>query len=154
MCEYCGCRDITLIGRFSDEHVEVINRCGDLSRAVATSDLELVRAAAQRLADLLWPHTQAEEVGLFTELAKDEDFAPTIASLCGEHTSLDAELTAIASGHLEGYPTFEVNLRRHIDHEENGLFPAAAVSITGEGWERIEEATHAFDHAHGIAHEH
>lgn len=29
-------------------------------------------------------------------------------------------------------------LRRHIDKEENGIFPAAAVALDGAAWDRIE----------------
>ena len=35
MCSYCGCDSITVIGRFMNEHVEIVNACGQLRRAVA-----------------------------------------------------------------------------------------------------------------------
>lgn len=154
MCEYCGCRSIELIGRFSEEHYSVIDRLGDLGRAVATGNPQTVTEAGMALANLLWPHTKAEEVGLFHEMRKDPDFTQTIDSLCAEHSDLDEALEAILDGDLASYPAFEDALRRHIDHEENGLFPAAAVSIDGDTWEEIGRLTHEYDHAEGIDHEH
>ncbi|GAB2478404.1 hypothetical protein GCM10027030_10830 [Luteococcus sediminum] len=154
MCEYCGCRSIELIGRFTEEHYSVIDRLGDLGRAVATGDLDTVGHAGVELANLLWPHTKAEEAGLFHEMRKDEDFTETIDSLCGEHASLDDQLERVLDGNLEEYPAFEKALRNHIDHEENGLFPAAAVSIDGDTWETINQLTHDYDYAAGIEHAH
>ena len=154
MCEYCGCRSIDLIGRFSEEHYSVVDRLGMLGRAVATYDQALVTVEGMALANLLWPHTKAEEAGLFHEMRKDPDFTATIDSLCGEHSSLDEQLERILDGDLAEYPAFEVALRNHIDHEENGLFPAAAVSIDGDTWEAIEKLTHDHDHANNIDHEH
>lgn len=154
MCEYCGCRSINLIGRFSEEHYSVVDRLGMLGRAVATGDMTKVTEQGMALANLLWPHTKAEEAGLFHEMRKDPDFTATIDSLCGEHSSLDEQLERILDGDLAEYPAFEVALRNHIDHEENGLFPAAAVSIDGDTWEAIEKLTHDHDHANNIDHEH
>ena len=154
MCEYCGCRAISVIGRFSEEHYTVVDRLGDLGRAVATGDLAVVGQAGLVLANTLWPHTKAEEAGLFHEMRKDPDYTATIDSLCEEHSSLDEQLERIMDGELAEYPAFEDALRRHIDHEENGLFPAAAVGIDGPTWERINQLTHDFDHANQIEHQH
>jgi hemerythrin-like domain-containing protein len=30
-----------------------------------------------------------------------------------------------------------VRLRRHIDREENGLFPAAVIALDGAAWDRL-----------------
>lgn len=139
MCEYCGCRAIPLIGRFSAEHYEILNLSGDLKRAIANGGD--VMAAAKALDVLLFPHTEAEEAGLFVEMRTDDAYTQTIDSLCAEHSQLDDQLTRIANGAHHEYEAFEYALRRHIDHEENGLFPAAAVSLDGDQWERIVQAT-------------
>jgi len=139
MCEYCGCRSVPLIGRFADEHDEIVNLCGDLKRAIERG--EGVAEAAKALDALLFPHTEAEEVGLFSEMRADSAYEATVESLCAEHQQLDDQLTRIAAGAHEEYAAFEHALRRHIDHEENGLFPAAVVSLDGDQWERIVEAT-------------
>jgi hemerythrin-like domain-containing protein len=145
VCSYCGCRAIDVIGRFSAEHEQIVNACGDLRRAVSAREAQVVREAAGALADLLHPHTGAEEKGLFAELRTIEEFTAHVDELCGEHIDLDARLASIAGG----VPTpaemdaFETALRRHIDKEENGLFPAAAVELDGPAWVRVHELTPA-----------
>lgn len=148
------CRSIDVIGRFSEEHYTVVDLLGDFGRAVASKDLDKVGHAGLILANTLWPHTKAEEAGLFHEMRKDPDYTSTIDSLCDEHSSLDEQLERIMDGDLDEYPAFEDALRRHIDHEENGLFPAAAVGIDGPTWDRINELTHEFDHQAGVEHVH
>ena len=139
MCEYCGCRAIPVIGRFSAEHYAIVNLAGDLKRAIERGSG--VAEAAKALDAVLFPHTEAEEVGLFVEMRTDDTYTETIDSLCAEHEQLDDQLTRIADGAHSEYEAFEHALRRHIDREENGLFPAAAVSLDGDQWERVVEHT-------------
>lgn len=141
MCSYCGCESVEVIGRFMAEHVEIINANGDLRRAVERAVAADVRAAAARLAGLLTPHTDAEEVGLFSVMARDDEFAEHVARLCAEHASLDARLEEIAAGAWDGMLDFERALRDHIDREENGLFPAAAIAFAGPEWSEVDELT-------------
>ena len=137
MCSYCGCRSITVIGRFSEEHDTIVNAAGELRRAVTVGDPPAVHRCATALHDLLVPHSGSEERGLFAELRKDPDFTDHVDRLCGEHGQIAAQLATIAGGDLRGMAAFETLLRRHIDREENGLFPAAAVSLDGPAWERV-----------------
>lgn len=141
MCSYCGCESIEVIGRFMSEHVEIINACGDMRRAVQSGDSGTVRTTAGTLAGLLTPHTKAEEVGLFAVLGRDSEFTDHVARLCAEHTSLDEALIAIAEGSWEEFNAFERALRDHIDREENGLFPAAAIAFAGPEWTEVHELT-------------
>lgn len=141
MCSYCGCESIEVIGRFMGEHVDIINACGEMRRAVQGGDSESVHATAKALAGLLTPHTRAEEVGLFTVLGRDSEFTEHVAKLCAEHESLDAALVAIAEGSWEEFAAFERALRDHIDREENGLFPAAAIAFAGPEWTEVHELT-------------
>ena len=143
MCSYCGCQDISVIGRFMAEHVEIINACGVLRRACERGDAAVVAAAADDLAGLLHPHTGAEEAGLFAVLAEDEEFTEHVRTLCAEHTDLDAALAAVRGGDHASFPAFELALRHHIDREENGLFPAAAIAFAGMEWERVTALTPA-----------
>lgn len=124
-----------------DEHVRIINAAGDLRRAIGSGDDGAIRAAVGVLAGLLGPHTHAEEVGLFTVMARDDEFTEHIARLCGEHASLDAALLAIAEGSWEQFAAFERALRDHIDREDNGLFPAAAIAFAGPEWTEVHELT-------------
>ncbi|GAA4404260.1 hemerythrin domain-containing protein [Fodinibacter luteus] len=141
MCSYCGCESIDVIGRFMAEHVEIVNASGVLRRACERGDAEAVVAAADALGRLLHPHTGAEEAGLFAVLSEDDEFTDHVRSLCAEHTSLDAALAAVRDGDHASFPAFDLALRAHIDREENGLFPAAAIAFAGPEWERVTALT-------------
>ncbi len=155
MCGYCGCDSIEMIGRFMTEHVQIINATGDLRRAVDSGDPAGVAEGREILAGLLWPHTQAEEAGLFTVLARDEVYADHIATLCGEHASLDALLAAVAPGEPATMARFEDALRDHIDKEDNGLFPAAAIALDGPQWAEVHAITpHSHDGGEPHVHAH
>lgn len=153
MCSYCGCESIEVIGRFMAEHEQIINATGDLRRAVAAGDPDAVDVTRAAVARLLWPHTTAEEVGLFHVMARDEVYAAHIATLCQEHQSLDALLGTIIAGDEATMWRFEEMLREHIDKEDNGLFPAAAIALDGDDWVEVHQSTpHA--HADGVVHTH
>ncbi len=149
MCSYCGCESIEVIGRFMAEHVEIINATGALRSAVRSADPEAVRAASLAVSALLWPHTAAEEGGLFRVLGRDEGFTAHIAGLCDEHQTLDSHLAAITPGDELAMARFEDALRDHIDKEDNGLFPAAAIALDGEQWTEVHDST---PHSHGTHH--
>lgn len=123
------------------EHAAVVDAAGVLRRACEAGDPERVAAAADALSDLLLPHTHAEEVGLFTVLRRQDGFAEHLDDLCGEHTVLEEGLAAVRAGDHAAYPAFERLLRHHIDREDNGLFPAAAIALDGPDWEEVHEVT-------------
>lgn len=152
MCSYCGCDAIDVVGRFMAEHVEIVNATGHLRRAVAGGQDEVVRAACHDLATLLQPHTAAEEVGLFTVMRRDAELAEHIDLLCAEHQRLDFLLAQIAAGEHALMPSLENLLRDHIDKEDNSLFPAAAIWLSGDDWADVSSRTHDHDHAIGPAH--
>jgi hemerythrin-like domain-containing protein len=159
VCSYCGCDSIEVIGRFMSEHVEIINATGDLRTAVASGDADALANARAVVANLLWPHTVAEESGLFKVMARDEVYADHIATLCGEHETLETLLAAITPGDRAAMARFEDALREHIDKEDNGLFPAAAIALDGSDWVEVHETTpHSHDggelHVHSAGSEH
>ena len=141
MCSYCGCESIEVIGRFMREHVAIINATGDLRRSCATGDPVRVAVAAAALGQLFAPHTAAEEVGLFAVLAEDAEFTDHVHALCAEHVDLDTLLDRVVHGEHDLVPTLERALRAHIDREENGLFPAAAIAFAGPEWGRVTALT-------------
>lgn len=143
MCSYCGCDSIGVVGRFMAEHVDIVNATGLLRRAAEAGDAAAVTRHAATVAQLLHPHTHAEEVGLFAVMREQEEFTEHVDTLCGEHESLDALLEDVASGAHHRVREFEDQLRVHIDKEDNGLFPAAAVSLSGPDWERVDAGTPA-----------
>lgn len=143
MCSYCGCESIDVVGRFMQEHVEIINAAGDLRRASEAGDPASAQIAATTLRGLLDPHTVAEESGLFAVLAEDDEFTDHVHDLCREHVVLGQLLDRIEAGSHALLPDFERMLRLHIDREENGLFPAAAIAFAGPEWGRVAELTPA-----------
>lgn len=148
MCSYCGCESIAVVGRFMAEHTDIINATGHLRRAAAAGDLKLAREHVATVEALLHPHASSEELGLFAVLREQPDFTDHVDTLCSEHTMLDALLEDIAGGNLRATPEFVGALRRHIDKEDNGLFPAAAIALDGPEWERVDALTHAQDAEH------
>ncbi len=137
MCTYCGCHELTFIGRLAAEHDALIEQSGDLRRAGEAGDGPAARRAVEALGALLTPHTREEEAGLFAELSGVEGFAEHVESLCAEHTDLDADLAQIGAGDLGRVDPFLLRLRRHIDREENGLFPAAAIALDADALSRL-----------------
>ena len=139
MCSYCGCQEITVIGRLMGEHEAIRNAAGHLRRAVATGGPDDVAARVSALAGLLDPHVETEERGLFRELREDPEFARHIEQLCGEHVALDAALDEIRRGDLTGLEALLHLLDRHIEREDDGVFPAAATALDGPAWDRITD---------------
>ena len=151
MCTYCGCEAIGSIGRLMAEHTAIINTLTALRQACESGDGDAVREAARHVATHLDPHTGKEEHGIFAVLSEQDDlFAGHVSSLCAEHTMLDALLADIAGGAHHRAGEFENALHDHIDKEDNGLFPAAAIALDGPDWERVDELEAAFGTAaHG-----
>lgn len=141
MCSYCGCDSIPVIGRFMDEHVDIINAAGDLRRAVQARDVSRSRRLAARVGEMLDPHTRAEEVGLFAVMREQDEFTDHIDTLCAEHVTLDALLAKISEGAYDLMDDFTHALRAHIDKEDNGLFPASAIALNGPDWQRVDGLT-------------
>ena len=139
MCSYCGCADLEVIGRFMAEHEHIVNHLGELRRSI--DDEPGRRAAVEALAAHLDPHVAAEEAGLFTVMARDELFTNHITGLCDEHHELDDLLARIGGGEVDLFPRFEQLLREHIDREDNGLFPAAAIHLGGPEWDEVDTLT-------------
>lgn len=141
VCTYCGCESITVIGRFMAEHVDCVNALGELRRAVDAGEPARIRDRAGALAAVLDPHTRAEEVGLFAVMARQDEFGDHVRRLCAEHETLDALLARVADGDLAAFDALSGGLREHINREENGLFPAAAIALDGPAWDEVDELT-------------
>lgn len=138
MCSYCGCRAITVIGQLTAEHEAIINAAGMLGRIANAGDAAAARTAAEGLSALLEPHTVREEVGLFAELRRDPEFAEHVDALCVEHRELETYLAKVSGGDLAAATALDTLMRHHIDREENGIFPAAAIALDGETWDLID----------------
>jgi hemerythrin-like domain-containing protein len=139
MCSYCGCRSISVIGELTEEHEQIINAAAELRRAALVGDAAAAGEHARDVARLLHPHTAREERGLFRELRLDPEFTDHIDSLTDEHDEIDIRLEEILAGELARVTELVDLLRAHIDREEDGLFPAAAIALFGPAWERVVE---------------
>lgn len=139
MCNYCGCRDFPLVGRLSAEH-EAIEDAGGLLREAIVGEREsdAVRLLDELLA-LLLPHTATEEEGLFAELRAEGSLAEPVDRLCAEHRDIHGVLCAVDRRAPDRSSVLAalVRLRRHIDNEEHGLFPAAVIALPIAAWDRI-----------------
>lgn len=141
MCSYCGCRDIPLIARLTAEHNHIIDVSAGLRTAADLGDAAAVANTAALIGELLRPHTDAEEIGLFAELRRDATFTAPINALCEEHHLINDELDALARGDVSRVSPLLGLLRRHIEKEELGVFPAALASLDDEQWERLHSTT-------------
>lgn len=141
MCSYCGCRSISVIGRLSEEHEHIVNHLGELRRACATAEQGAVAQALDALAAHLDPHTQSEERGLFHVLRRSPEFTDHVDTLHAEHVGIDALVGELRAGDLGVIDELVDALYDHIDKEENGLFPAAAVELDGPDWDEVVALT-------------
>lgn len=139
MCSYCGCRAIPEIGVLMTEHETIVNAAGEVARAVASDAGPAVRELRlARLREVLAAHVDREEGGLFAELRHDPEFGPQVAALCDEHDDIDALADDVGRGELAALGRLVELLYRHIDKEDNGLFPAVAVAVDGDTWAAVE----------------
>ena len=139
MCSYCGCRALTEIADLTAQHEEIVNATGPLRKAVAVADRESVKKHVASLVALLNPHTTQEELGIFAELSRRAEFAEHVRSLCAEHEQLHALFARVSSGEIDLVDEAIAVLREHIEKEENGLFPAAAVELDGTLWQELAD---------------
>lgn len=131
------------------EHEDLINLTGELYRARDKGDPDGVEAALARVDRLLHSHTHAEEHGLFAVLRRNPEFTEHVDTLCHEHTGLGAMAEEIRRGDLDVIDEFVFALREHMDKEDNGLFPAAAIELEGPDWEEVVDLTEQADERSG-----
>ncbi|MFI7033115.1 hemerythrin domain-containing protein [Microbispora rosea] len=142
MCEYCGCQAVTAIDELTREHDLVVDLIADARTAHAAGDAETMAVIARRIAEVLGPHTEVEEHGLFPALA--DEFPEQIAGLEAEHRRVEAVLgeAADTTPADPGWPLRLLDalnlLRAHILKEQDGVFPAALAGLSTEDWEAVE----------------
>jgi iron-sulfur cluster repair protein YtfE (RIC family) len=114
----------------ADEMIAALDRDDDLDRA---------RGLVGRLASELRAHWRGEERGLFAVMSESADFADYIADLEREHRELDALLSRVdltSDADRDALREAAAALLPHIAKEEDGLFPASLVELSGEEWDR------------------
>jgi hemerythrin-like domain-containing protein len=144
MCSYCGCRAIPTIADLTAEHEEISYVAGELRRALLRGDPAAALARIDELRALLHPHNTVEEVGIYPAMARQAEYAEAVGILFDEHDEIDAVLGGALDpdGELVPEPILAALelLTRHVDKEENGLFPAAAVVFDAADWTVAEQA--------------
>lgn len=140
MCSYCGCQALPVIRLLTVQHEEIINKLGEVRRTAEAGVTLECRNHAIELSDLLRAHNKLEEQGLFDALAPDGEFAESLTKLRLEHGEIDGLVSRIVAGEYSLVAELETLLRNNISNEENGLFPASAVTLDGIVWDRIEAA--------------
>jgi hemerythrin-like domain-containing protein len=144
MCNYCGCRALEPIAQLSEEHVQILDLSDEIRRAVARDDHVVAAKLLRTLHDVLELHDAVEELSLYPAMARHLELRERVGTLFDEHDELDrvvqaALIAADATGPTapdwaEVISALEM-LAEHIDHEEHGVFPAAAVSLDPADWE-------------------
>lgn len=140
MCSYCGCQSLTVIRLLTIQHEQIINKLGEVRRACGLDDAKLASIHASELATMIATHNNLEESGLFEALKPDLEFAESLAKLRIEHEEINELVGRIESGEITAIGELEITLRNNISNEENGLFPASAVTLDGPIWDAIELA--------------
>ena len=144
MCQYCGCQQPAAIDELTREHDAVVALIRDVTEQVAAGRIADVAATCRRISDLLGPHTVVEEEGLFPEL--ESEFPDQIAALTREHRQVEHVLGEAASGVPadQSWPQrlqeVLLVLRQHTLKEQDGVFPAAVISLGADQWERVDAA--------------
>ena len=148
MCSYCGCRAIGPIADLTREHEVITNEMGEVRRAFDRGDLDAAADHLTTLLPVLALHDTVEELAIYPSMETVPMQADKVGVLFDEHDEVDRVLdTAIVSLRETGPATVAWTevlhvfalLREHIDHEENGLFPAAAIAFETGDWERAEQ---------------
>lgn len=144
MCNYCGCRAIEPIARLTSEHEQILQLSHEIRLAVAHDDQVLAAQHLRRLHGVLEVHDAVEELALYPAMARQHEFADKVAGLFDEHDELDRVIVG-ALEHADPRSLIHHDwpavcaalemLAEHIDHEEHGLFPAAAVTLDPSDWE-------------------
>jgi len=144
VCNYCGCHALEAVAQLTAEHEQILKLSGEIRRAVARRDHVMAAEQLRTLYDVLELHDAVEELALYPAMARLLEFSDKVGTLFDEHDELDQVVqAAISAANRTGPSTADwaavLNalhmLAGHIDHEEHGVFPAAAVSLDSADWE-------------------
>ena len=148
MCNYCGCRALVAIAELTDEHEQILRLSADIRRAVDSGEFPVAGALLRTLNAVLELHDAVEELALYPAMARDPELAEKVGTLFDEHDELDRVVRAAlaaadgpgpGTADWAGLLTALGMLAEHIDHEEHGVFPAAAVGLDPADWELAAE---------------
>jgi iron-sulfur cluster repair protein YtfE (RIC family) len=135
-----------LIRDYIAEHERATNLGGDAVRAIDRGDLAKAGALLGAMGAELRSHWQGEEEGLFAVMRRDELFAEHIGPLVREHRELGELLDTVDLSDPADQArirTAVFELHEHIAKEEDGLFPASLIALSGDEWDASMEAWQA-----------
>jgi iron-sulfur cluster repair protein YtfE (RIC family) len=152
VCNYCGCRAIEPVARLTADHERIQNLSGDVRRAVSRDDHATAAALLRELHDVLTVHDAVEELAVYPAMARHSEYADAIGTMFDEHDDLDDVLrTALSTAQAADPAAADWTevlaalgaLVEHIQREEYGLFPAAAIALDPEEWEHAAQVRSA-----------
>jgi hemerythrin-like domain-containing protein len=142
MCQNCGCLANTVIDELTREHDAAVGLIRTAFELLVAGRIADVAATCRAISALLNPHTAVEEEGLFVELFRE--FPGPLEALTREHRHIEGVLEEAAAG-VPADPLWPERLRgalgmlrEHILKEQDGVFPAAIISLDGDQWENVE----------------
>jgi hemerythrin-like domain-containing protein len=131
-----------VIGELTREHDAVVSLIRTASGQLIGGRLDEAATTCRVISALLAPHTAVEEEGLFAQLFRE--FPGQLDALCQEHRHIEDVLDEAAAG-TPSDPLWPERLRdalgvlrEHILKEQDGVFPAAIISLDGDQWEDVE----------------
>jgi len=143
MCEYCGCRQISLIAELMDEHTALVDQASYVRHDLGAGDQV---SAMIRLTDLvghLDRHVRREEAGIFQAMRDAGEFIDEIDNLEGEHRDFAQTIAALnldAPDFATRVTALLDDLDAHVEREDLGIFPVSAVTLGATGWGTVDDA--------------
>jgi iron-sulfur cluster repair protein YtfE (RIC family) len=137
-----------LIRDYVAEHEQATTLAGDAVRAIDHGELSTARRLLDELHAELTSHWQGEENGLFAVMRSEPGYAAYIEPLVVEHRELSELLTSVDLTDRADQRRVRVavaELDEHISKEEDGLFPASLIALSGAEW---DIAMAAWEEAH------
>ena len=145
MCDHCGCRDLTTVGRLMDEHDRLRELGEHVRRHLAAGEDADARAHLEELLTVLGPHVAKEENALFPLLRQVDELAAHVTLLEAEHADLFDAVDDLDDVPAAAPPTWRESVLQilreldgHIYKEDFGLFPAALASLDGDDWDAVD----------------
>ncbi|HET9090958.1 MAG TPA: hemerythrin domain-containing protein [Acidimicrobiales bacterium] len=136
MCDYCGCREVGVIGELSDDHELLMDLVARIRREIGR-DRAGTASALSELQSRLRLHLEREEEGIFVQLAAEPGFDAYLADLEGDHRSAREGLLSLEArselSEAEVVGGLE-ELEAHITREEQDLFPACRMVLSAEAF--------------------
>lgn len=146
MCHYCGCRHVPLIRDYVAEHELVVDLGSRALHAAGLGHLDEATTLVAQMREELLSHWRGEERGVFAVMAEADDlYADYVSPLVDEHRGLAAFLDVVDLTSADDRRRLQremEDLLEHISREEDGLFPATLVTLSGPAWDRAIEAWH------------